>query len=251
MIYNDMDYLRIYNKLMETTVAIKQERKALKKKGSYFERHHITPLSMGGDKSYAIGSDNIVLLTAREHYIAHRLLWLIYRTRETGFAFHKMVFSTSPLQERRFDSRAYEAAKLALSQCQRGENNPMWGRISPLRGRIVTEEQRKAQSEKMKGRMVGDLNPSKSKEAREKISKALSGQIREKTRGSKNINYGGKKVLIDNGIIVGTFERLEDMLKIVHTSIYNLRNHLRSRSGGLILNRWQVFYDKDYKKSLE
>jgi hypothetical protein len=246
-----MDYLRIYNNLMKTTVDIKQERKALKKRGSYFERHHITPLSMGGNKSYAIGSDNIVLLTAREHYIAHRLLWLIYRTREMGFGFHKMVFSESPLQERRFDSRAYEAAKLAMSQCQRGENNPMWGRISPMKGRTHSEENKKAHSERMKGKFIGDLNPSKSKEAREKISKALRGKERKGGRGSNSSNYGGLKLLIENDLIVGEFERLEDMLSLVPTSIYNLRNHLRSRSGGKIKGRWQVMYEEDYKKSLE
>jgi len=197
-----MDYLKIYNNLMKTMVAIKRERKDLKKKGSYFERHHITPLSMGGDKSYALASDNIVLLTAREHYIAHRLLWLIYRTREMGFAFHKMVFSQSPLQERRFDSRAYEAAKLALSQCQRGENNPMWGKSPWQKGKV---SQNKGKKLGERPYLTGENNPSKSKEAREKISKALKGlkkppiseehknKISERTKGEKNPKFGKYK----------------------------------------------------------
>ena len=87
-----MNYERIYNELMSSRLLMKDQRMILKKQGTYFERHHIKPISMGGDKSYALGSDNIVLLTAREHYLAHRMLWLIYRTREMGFAFHKMVF---------------------------------------------------------------------------------------------------------------------------------------------------------------
>jgi len=244
-----MDYKKIYNNLMSSRLSDKSGRKISKKQGEYYERHHIIPISLGGNKSYAIGSNNIVLLTAREHYIAHRLLWLIHRTREMGFAFHKMVFSKNAKQKRIFDSRTYESAKKAFSECQRGENNPMWGRISPFKGMKVTAEQKKSHSEKMKGRMVGELNPSKSKESREKISKALLGKSREKTRGSKNSNYGGAKLLIKCGEIVGRFERLEDMLSIVPTSIYNLRNHLRSRSCGFILNTWQVFYEDEYKKA--
>jgi hypothetical protein len=57
-----MDYKRIYDDLMETRLSAKKERIKQKKQGSYFERHHIIPLSMGGNKSYALSSDNIVLL---------------------------------------------------------------------------------------------------------------------------------------------------------------------------------------------
>jgi hypothetical protein len=243
-----MDYQKVYNSLMSSRLAMKDGRKKSKKTGSYFERHHITPLSLGGNRSYAIGSDNIVLLTAREHYIAHRLLWLIYRTREMGFAFHKMVFSQSPLQERRFDSRAYEAARIALSQCQKGENNPMWGKKTWKEGMVHPSKGKKLAP---RPHLAGENNPSKSKEAREKISKALTGKERKKGRGSNSGNYGGVKLLIDNNEIVGRFERLEDMLDFVPTSIHNLRNHLRSRKGGLISNRWQVIYEEDYKKSLD
>ena len=98
-----MDYKKIYDRLMSSRLVIKSDRKIQKKNGDYFERHHIIPISLGGDKSYALGSDNIVLLTAREHYLAHRMLWLIYKTREMGFAFHKMVFSESPRQKRKFE----------------------------------------------------------------------------------------------------------------------------------------------------
>ena len=36
----------------------------------YTERHHIIPKSLGGTNS----SDNLVVLTAKEHFICHRLL---------------------------------------------------------------------------------------------------------------------------------------------------------------------------------
>lgn len=243
-----MNYLKIYNKLMENTVAIKHERKNLKREGQYFERHHIKPLSMGGDRSYAIGSDNIVLLTAREHYIAHRLLWLIYRTREMGFAFHKMVFSSSPLQERRFDSRAYEAAKLALSQCQTGENNPMWGKTPWQKGKPSVNKGKKLGERPY---MTGENNPSSSTEARNKISKALKGKQRDKIKGAKNSNHKGNKILIENGEIIGVFENLGDAVSIVNCSIHNLKNHINKRCGSIINGKYSIWYEEDYKKSLE
>ena len=239
-----MDYKKIYQDLMEARLSVKSERIVEKRNGSYFERHHILPLSLGGDKSYALGSGNIVLLTAREHYIAHRMLWLIYKTREMGFAFHKMVFSESPLQERRFDSKAYEAAKLALSECQRGENNPMFGKTSWMKGK---EPANKGKKLGPRPDMVGDNNPSKREDVRAKISFKLRGKERQKTRGSKNSNFSGIKLLFRNGVLFGRFERLEEMLDFVPTSIYNLRNHLRSRKGGLICGEWQVFYENQQK----
>lgn len=243
-----MNYPKIYKDLIESRLFLKNVRKKLKKEGQYFERHHITPLSMGGDKSYAIGSDNIVLLTAREHYIAHRLLWLIYKTREMGFAFHKMVFSSSPLQERRFDSRAYEAAKLALSQCQRGENNPMWGKTA---WKKVMVHPSKGKKFPRRPHLTGDNNPSSSTESRNKISKALRGKQRNKIKGAKNSNHKGNKVLTENGKIIGVFENLEDVVSVVNCSIHNLKNHINKRSGSIIGGKYSIWYEEDYKKSLE
>lgn len=238
-----MDYKKIYNDLMEARLAIKSERKIQKKSGIYFERHHILPLSLGGDKSYALGSDNIVLLTAREHYIAHRLLWLIYKTREMGFAFHKMVFSQSPLQERRFDSKAYEAAKLALSECQRGENNPMFGKTSWMKGK---EPATKGKKLAPRPHLTGEKNPSSREDVRKKISESNKGK--NKLRGKDSSGFGGFKILLKNGEFVGRFENLVDILEIVTCSIGNLKSHIKNGKGGIIKGEWQVFYEKDYKQ---
>lgn len=240
-----MDYKKIYDRLMSSRLVIKSDRKIQKKNGDYFERHHIIPISLGGDKSYALGSDNIVLLTAREHYLAHRMLWLIYKTREMGFAFHKMVFSESPRQKRKFDSKAYEAARIAFSECQRGENNPMFGKVSPMKGKVPASKGKKLDP---RPNISGENNPSKRADVRKKISTKLRGKERPNARGARSSNFGGKKLLLHKSEIAGYFDRLEDMLQYVPTSIYNLRNHLRSRSGGLILGEWQVFYEKDYQQ---
>jgi hypothetical protein len=240
-----MDYKKIYDQLTESRICYKLDRIKEKKEGVYFERHHIVPLSLGGDKSYSLESDNIVLLTAREHYIAHRLLWLIYKNREMGFAFHKMVFSKSPLQERKFSSKAYEAAKLALSECQRGENNPMYGRESPMKGKPSKNKGKKLGVREFQ---TGENNPAKREDVRKKISEKLLGKEREKSRGVKNSNFGGMKILLKDDIVIGIFERLEEIIEFVPTSIFNLRNHLRSRRGGLICGHWRVMYENEYQQ---
>lgn len=242
-----MDYKKIYDSLMSSRLEMKRDRKIQKKNGNYFERHHIIPISLGGDKSYALVSDNIVLLTAREHYIAHRLLWLIHKTREMGFAFHKMVFSESPLQKRRFNSKAYEAARLALSECQRGENNPMWGKIPWQKGKPMSEDRKEIQRKKMKGRYDGEMNPfygrKHSNGSLEKMRNA------PKPKGINSRTSKGWKLLFDNEVLVGRFETLEEIVPLVESSIHNLKHHVRSKGNSRIKKRFTVWYEDDYKKA--
>lgn len=125
-----MSKLNIYNRLCES-------RKNLNRKkgdGNYYELHHIKPRWLGGGNE----KENLVLLTAREHYLAHYLLFLHYRDRSSAAAFHIMNESCN--------SDNLDAKKYA--------------------------EVREWQSNNLKG----DKNPAKRKEVREKISKAVSGK---------------------------------------------------------------------------
>lgn len=61
--FKENKYYKWYYKIIKTA----RERKVL---GGYGENHHIIPRSMGGNDS----TDNIVRLTAREHYVCHLLL---------------------------------------------------------------------------------------------------------------------------------------------------------------------------------
>lgn len=95
------DYFIILNE------AKKKDRR--KGDGNYYEEHHIIPKSWGGSND----KNNLVLLTAREHYIAHYLLWKFSEGLEKG----KMacVFLMMTDKEHRHDknikllpSRTYE-----------------------------------------------------------------------------------------------------------------------------------------------
>lgn len=77
-----MNYLWHYISLMKKSKA--KNRKKLKKSDSnymYYENHHIFPSSLGGSNN----KDNKVLLTAREHFVAHLLLWKYYLKRYGKF----------------------------------------------------------------------------------------------------------------------------------------------------------------------
>lgn len=70
-----MDYQKQYNLL------ISKARSEDRTKGNdvYYESHHIIPVCLGGEGSRTdLSHPNIILLTAREHIIAHRLLHSIY-----------------------------------------------------------------------------------------------------------------------------------------------------------------------------
>ncbi len=77
----------------------------------YYEYHHIIPKCVGGtDEDF-----NLVLLTAREHFLAHYLLCKIY---DTGINHSKMIFAFNGMKRNNngyrnyFNSRLYEASRI-------------------------------------------------------------------------------------------------------------------------------------------
>jgi hypothetical protein len=149
-----MDYKKIYDDLMLSRLSIKKDRHTQRKQGVYFEGHHIVPKAKGGTgtSSRGLNDSNIVFLTAREHFLAHWLLWRLYRDRSSALAFHKMM-SINKHQDRAKSSKGYEEARLAFSETNKG-NQYGKGQV-----KIISEEQKRRQSDLMKGRYSGDSNP--------------------------------------------------------------------------------------------
>jgi hypothetical protein len=156
---------------MFSRLLLKPERIKEKRNGSYFEGHHIIPKCKGGTgtSTRPKNNPNIVLLTAREHFLAHWLLWRIYGDRQMALAFHKML-STTNKTKRITCSRAYEEARDAFRVTNIGNQ------YGKGKTRIVTDEQKQRHSEIMKGKNMGELNPSKRIDVRKKISEKLKGR---------------------------------------------------------------------------
>lgn len=104
-----MNYQKIYEDLV---LRAKSENRKKVKDGTYYENHHIIPKCMGGSDS----KENLVLLTGREHFVAHKLLVEI--NPEVGSlksALWMLMITKSPIgldRDYRVSSREYEEIKI-------------------------------------------------------------------------------------------------------------------------------------------
>jgi hypothetical protein len=102
-------FLNRYEKLISAYTAIQD-------KIEVYEKHHITPLCLGGSND----SSNLIKLPPRAHYIAHYFLCKAYPSnRKLKHAF-AMMFVNNPYQSRAFNSRMYELAKIERSKALKG-----------------------------------------------------------------------------------------------------------------------------------
>jgi hypothetical protein len=215
-----MNYEKIYDDLMTDRLNQKPLRLKQKRNGFYFEGHHIIPKSKGGtgNSNRPKNNNNIVLLTAREHFLAHWLLWRIYRDRSTSLSFHKML-SINKNQNRIISSRGYEEAKESFRLTNIGNQ------YSKDKTRIISDEQKKIHSEFMKGRYVGNKNPffnkKHSNEAKNKIRLSREGINKEKIW-----NYEGKKIVLKDGIIIAEFDTSQEVSEFIGCSHSNVRHVL-------------------------
>jgi hypothetical protein len=125
-----MDYQQIYDNIIQRAKNLNRK----KGYGVYYERHHILPKCLKGtnDKS------NLVLLTAKEHYICHLLLTNIYpNSDKLAYALWTMIRGNNLKQSRYIpSSRAYESARIHLGNTYKGKT--AWNK-----GLKLTEDQLK------------------------------------------------------------------------------------------------------------
>lgn len=124
-----MNYGLIYKQLMERAHSERGVPLSYHKcQGKGYERHHIKPRCLGGDK---LEGSNVALLTPREHYIAHKLLVKMYPSNhKLWFAWHRL--STDGL-DRKVSSRDYAKVKELNSKALSITN----------KGRVFSEEHRR------------------------------------------------------------------------------------------------------------
>lgn len=104
----------------------------------YVENHHIIPISLGGSND----SSNLVSLTAREHFVCHRILMKITIGKDKEkmcFAANRMTTSTNA--DYRISSRAYAIIRRQFAEILsvkfQGSNNPMYGKRDKGRSKVV------------------------------------------------------------------------------------------------------------------
>ena len=151
-----MNYLIHYTKLMR-----KAEQRGWTKKSApcYVEGHHIFIKAIFGE------NDRVVYLTAREHFIAHLLLWKACRTRygvqhwktaKAGKAVQAMSMKSKHTKKRQ-TGRLYEVAKKANSESMTGDLH--WSRkegaINPFTA---------LNKDPVRAKYIGEINGKREKE---------------------------------------------------------------------------------------
>jgi hypothetical protein len=96
-----MNYLRCYNILVERA----QDRG---RPTGYYEKHHILPRCMGGKNT----KDNIVYLTAKEHFLCHKFLVRIFPEVKRNWYALIAMGRISEFKSRIFSSEREKAAEM-------------------------------------------------------------------------------------------------------------------------------------------
>ncbi len=142
----------------------------------YLENHHKFPKSLGGIDL----KENMILLTAREHFIAHLILWKAFEAGMT-YAFFRMVTSNQNGKKSWLTSKQYQTLRenhaKNVSSLNKGKPNT-WqigvprsqetkDKISDSnKGKKRTENCKKIQSERQKGQKHSEKTKQKMKESR-------------------------------------------------------------------------------------
>ncbi len=121
--------LFIENKYTRWYFAIVSTRPQRSKVSDYFESHHIIPRALGGSNE----KPNLVLLTAREHFVVH---WLLTKMCIDPEHKRKMLYAISAFrgrgtnnkQQRIFSSFEYSVLRRKHNEAFRGENHPLFGK---------------------------------------------------------------------------------------------------------------------------
>ena len=123
-----MDYKAVYYRIIEKA---KKETELGNRKTGYYEKHHIQPRSLGGSNN----KENLVRLTAREHFICHWLLVKMYNKgtveRNKMLCALWKMHAINNIQKRYINARAYEALRIEFAKLmcinQSGKNNSQFG----------------------------------------------------------------------------------------------------------------------------
>jgi hypothetical protein len=180
-----MNHQKIYELIIKS--AISKDR--IKHNENYYEEHHILPKCLGGVDV----ENNLVLLTAKEHFICHKLLTYIYKgNRKIACAFHYMAFSKK--YGKIVSGRDYQYARELISftpislETKIKKNKSLKGRIfsketinkmriaqsgknNPMYGKKQSEETKEKRAKKLRGRKRSEESKKRMREAALKRTK--------------------------------------------------------------------------------
>lgn len=224
----DNKYKTLYFNIIHRAVTSNR----IKNSNTYYERHHIIPKSLGGSNI----NDNLVYLTAREHYICHRLL-----TKFTAGAEKKKMicavwmFNNKSSNQQRviITSRQYEYIRKQISTTFSEDRK---GKLN--KGRQLTAAHKLKISQTLTGRVMSEETRQKMRKPKLKI---VSIETRQKLSA---INKGRQLSLI-------TREKMSNSKKginPVHTQVSWICKYCQTQGIGISnYNRWHDINCKEYR----
>jgi len=177
-----MNYKKVYDQIIERSQTELELRKSYKAIGGYYEGHHIMPKCLGGTgKSINWDHPNITPLTAKEHFIVHKLLVEVYpEQKKLVYALWGMSNQLSNQNTRRdyrVSSREYERARELFSLSLKGRE-VTWGfKISKTKTGTSTGVQSEHTKSKRKATMK-ETPYHHTEERKRKISEKLKGTVK-------------------------------------------------------------------------
>lgn len=208
VIFICMNYKKIHDKIVE--------RAKLRELKGYSEKHHIIPKCMGGTDE----KDNLVKLTAKEHWLIHLLLIEIYPKNNKLKIAMKLMMGKSCNHDRikitsgkQFDRLRKMIAK-AHGELMKGKKRASFsethkkniskskkGKPSNRKGVKLSNETKEKIGRASIGRIDGDKNPMKDlkqKKRMEEFNPMHNDFVLENFIGSKNPNAKKVKILKTN-----------------------------------------------------
>lgn len=222
-----MNYQRIHDQIVE--------RAKTRKLTGYKERHHIIPRCMGGTND----EKNLVDLTAREHFIVHKLLCEIYPDNDKlFFAYRIMAVMNSDSQQRDYNisSREFSYIRELSSKIISKQNK---GRTAWNKGKtnIYSAETIRKISDTLKGNVPWNKGKTniysnetielmKQSALTKKISVETENQRREKIRNTMKRKKPMAKTVFDtrtnkNYNTVNEFRRINSLSEYSYMKLRN------------------------------
>lgn len=185
-------------------------------KDYYIEKHHIIPKSLGGNNS----KENIVSLTAREHFICHMLLVKMTSSNsryKMAFALNRMLSKSSNHKRYTPTSRLYEFAKkeaaIARSEMFKGKTQSLESNLKrsmALKGR-KQEPRTDEHKRNISLSKIGKSSPNKGKDSK------LKGLTYEEIYGEEKAN----QLKQDKSAIFKNRKFSEDTIKLMSANRKN------------------------------